>query len=82
MDSRHRLLCKQQEDAKELKENLDRRERVVSAFLGRVLTAEQLRNYRSFVQTKAALLIRQKDLDEKQRLGEEQLETLLNSILS
>ncbi|XP_048851360.1 protein Shroom3 isoform X2 [Brienomyrus brachyistius] len=82
LDNRHRLLCKQQEDAKDLKDNLDRRERVVSAILARVLTAEQLQDYRCFVQTKAALLIRLKDLDEKQRLGEEQLETLLNSIPS
>nr|XP_023694126.1 protein Shroom3-like isoform X1 [Paramormyrops kingsleyae] len=82
LDNRHRLLCKQQEDAKDLKDNLDRRERVVSTILARVLTAGQLQDYRCFVQTKAALLIRQKDLDEKQRLSEEQLESLLNSIPS
>ncbi|KAL4659743.1 protein Shroom1-like isoform X1 [Arapaima gigas] len=80
LDNRHRLLCKQREDAKELKDNLDRRERVVSAILARHLTAEQLQDYRHFIQTTAALLIRQKDLDERQRLGEEQLESLLNSI--
>lgn len=76
LDSRHRLLCKQREDAKDLKDNLDRRESQVSAFLSRQLSAEQLHDYRRFVQTKASLLIRQKDLEEKQRLGEEQLEAL------
>ncbi|KAG7484629.1 hypothetical protein MATL_G00052190 [Megalops atlanticus] len=80
LDNRHRLLCKQREDAKDLKDNLDRRERVVSAILARHLTSEQLQDYRRFVQTKASLLILQKDLDERQRLGEEQLESLLNSI--
>ncbi|XP_065143627.1 protein Shroom1 [Paramisgurnus dabryanus] len=80
LDNRHRLLCKQRDDAKDLKDNLDRRERVVSAFLSKQLTETQLQEYRRFVQTKASLLIRQKDLDEKQRLGEEQIEALLTSI--
>lgn len=78
--SRHDLLCKQREDAKDLKDNLDRRERMVSTFLAKKLTEDQLQEYRRFVQNKASLLIRQKDLDEKQRLGEEQLEALLNSV--
>lgn len=80
LDSRHRLLCKQREDAKDLKDNLDRRENLVSTFLSRQLSAEQLQDYRRFVQTKASLLIRQKDLEEKQRLGEEQLEALFTSL--
>lgn len=80
LDNRHRLLCKQREDAKDLKDNLDRRERLVSTFLSRQLSAEQLRGYRRFVQTKASLLIRLKDLEERQRLGEEQLEALANSL--
>ncbi|XP_072518432.1 protein Shroom1 [Salminus brasiliensis] len=80
LDNRHHLLCKQRDDAKDLKDNLDRRERMVSTFLAKQLTDAQLQEYRRFVQTKASLLIRQKDLDEKQRLGEEQLEALLNSI--
>lgn len=80
LDNRHRLLCKQRDDAKDLKDNLDRRERVVSAFLSKQLTDAQLQEYRRFVQTKASLLIRLKDLDEKQRLGEEQIEALLTSI--
>ena len=52
----------------------------MSNFLSRCLTAEQLQDYRHFVQTKASLLIRMKDLDETQRLGEEQLESLLNTL--
>ncbi|KAF3705622.1 Protein Shroom1 APX Apical protein [Channa argus] len=80
LDSRHRLLCKQREDAKDLKDNLDRRENLVSTFLSRQLSAEELQDYRRFVQTKASLLIRQKDLEEKQMLVEEQLEALSNSL--
>ncbi|XP_061103471.1 protein Shroom3 [Conger conger] len=80
LDSRHSLLCKQRDDAKDLKDNLDRRERVVSAILSKHLTPEQLQDYRHFVQTKASILIRLKDLEERQRLGQEQLESLTNSI--
>lgn len=80
LDSRHRLLCKQRDDAKDLKDNLDRRERLVSAFLSRTLSGQQVQDYRRFVQTKASLLIRQKDLEERQRLAEEQLEALLCSM--
>ncbi|XP_061818526.1 protein Shroom1 isoform X2 [Nerophis lumbriciformis] len=80
LDSRHRLLCKQREDAKDLKDNLDRRESLVSTFLSRQLSDQQLRDYRRFVQTKASLLIRQKDLEEKQRLGEEQLDALSKTL--
>lgn len=79
LDNRYRLLCKQREDAKDLKDNLDRRENLVSTFLSRQLSPEQLQDYRRFVQTMASLLIRQKDLEEKLRLGEEQLEALINS---
>lgn len=53
---------------------------MVSTFLSRQLSAEQLQDYRRFVQTKASLLIRQKDLEEKQRLAEEQLEALSSGL--
>lgn len=80
LDNRHHLLCKQRDDAKDLKDNLDRRERVVSTLLSKHLSAAELQDYRRYVQTKASLLIRQKDLDERLRLGEEQRDALVNSL--
>ncbi|NXK86751.1 SHRM1 protein, partial [Formicarius rufipectus] len=77
---RHRLLSGQREDAKDLKENLDRRERVVSAILAKYLTEQQLQDYQHFVQVKTSLLIEQKDLEEQIKLFEEQLETLEQSL--
>ncbi|MBN3277248.1 SHRM2 protein, partial [Polyodon spathula] len=77
---RHRLLCKQHEDAKDLKENLLRRERVVSEILLKYLNQQQLQDYKHFVKVKASLLIEQRDLDERVRVREEQLESLQNSI--
>ncbi|XP_035247840.1 protein Shroom3 isoform X2 [Anguilla anguilla] len=76
LQNRRRKLCGQHEDARELKENLDRRERLVLDILGGYLTAPQLREYRRFVLVKPALMIRQRHLDELIRQGEEQLHRL------
>ncbi|KAM9289008.1 LOW QUALITY PROTEIN: protein Shroom1 [Morus bassanus] len=80
LNERHKLLSRQREDAKDLKENLDRRERVVSGILAKYLTDQQLQDYRRFVQVKTSLLIEQKDLEEQIKFFEEQLETLEKSI--
>ncbi|XP_066469018.1 protein Shroom1 [Tiliqua scincoides] len=80
LNERHRLLSRQQEDAKDLKENLDRRERVVSGILSKYITESQLQDFRHFVQAKISLLIEQKYLEEQIKFLEEQLERLENSI--
>ncbi|NXQ25877.1 SHRM1 protein, partial [Alaudala cheleensis] len=80
LNERHKLLSRQREDAKDLKENLDRRERVVSGILAKYLTEEQLQDYQHFVQVKTSLLIEQKDLEEQIKFFEEQLENLEQSI--
>lgn len=73
LQQKQRQLRSQQEDARELKENLDRRERIVLQFLGGYLSTTQLRDYRHYIRAKPALLIRQRHLDELIRQGEEQL---------
>ncbi|KFO14657.1 Protein Shroom1, partial [Balearica regulorum gibbericeps] len=78
LNERHKLLSRQREDAKDLKENLDRR--VVSGILAKYLTDQQLQDYRRFVQVKTSLLIEQKDLEEQIKFSEEQLENLEKSI--
>ncbi|NXG94243.1 SHRM1 protein, partial [Stercorarius parasiticus] len=80
LNERHKLLSRQREDAKDLKENLDRRERVVSGILAKYLTDQQLQDYRCFVQLKTSLLIEQKDLEEQIKFFEEQLGNLEKSI--
>lgn len=69
-------MCSQQEDARELKENLDRRERVVLDILAGYLSGPQLRDYQRYIRIKPALLIRQRHLDELIRQGEEQVQRL------
>ncbi|NXF98896.1 SHRM1 protein, partial [Sakesphorus luctuosus] len=80
LGERLQLLSRQREDAKDLKEHLERRGRVVSAILARYLTEQQLHSYRHFVQAKTSLLIEQKDLEEQMKFLEEQIETLEQSL--
>ncbi|CAI5666246.1 unnamed protein product [Oreochromis niloticus] len=80
LNHKRSLLLRQTEDARELKENLDRRQRVVHAILSSYLSEPQLQDYRRFVSTKPSLLIRQRHLDDLIRRGEEQLTRLAESL--
>ncbi|CAN9500244.1 unnamed protein product [Ophioblennius macclurei] len=77
---KRKLLTRQHEDAKELKENLDRRERLVYDILASYLPAERLTDYEHFVKMKSALIIEQRKLEDKIKLGEEQLKCLMDSL--
>lgn len=77
---KQRVLIQQHEDAKELKENLDRRERVVFDILATYLSEENLADYEHFVKMKSALIIEQRELEDKIHLGEEQLKCLFDSL--
>ncbi|XP_045852711.1 protein Shroom2-like isoform X2 [Meles meles] len=77
---KQRMLIQQHEDAKELKENLDRRERVVLDILASYLSEESLADYEHFVKMKSALIIEQRELEDKIHLGEEQLKCLFDSL--
>uniref|UniRef100_A0A1A7WUF7 Shroom family member 3 n=2 Tax=Iconisemion striatum TaxID=60296 RepID=A0A1A7WUF7_9TELE len=74
------LLLRQTEDARELKDNLDRRQRVVQTILSGYLTKPQLQDYRRFVSAKPSLLIGQRHLDGLIQQGEEQLTQLAESL--
>ncbi|KAJ8350448.1 hypothetical protein SKAU_G00255780 [Synaphobranchus kaupii] len=80
LTEKRKVLLRQHEDAKELKDNLDRRERVVSHILTSHLTDEHLADFRHFVKMKAALIMEQRKLDDKIKLGEEQLKCLMDSL--
>ncbi|XP_018431677.1 PREDICTED: protein Shroom3 [Nanorana parkeri] len=79
-NEKKKQLCGQHEDARELKENLDRREKLVMEILGNYLTRDQFQDYQHFVKMKSALLIEQRELDDKIKLGQEQLDCLLESL--
>ncbi|XP_069482426.1 protein Shroom3 [Ambystoma mexicanum] len=80
LNKKRKVLAGQHEDARELKENLDRRERVVLDILGKYLSEGQLQDYQHFVKMKSALLIEQRELDDKMKLGQEQLRCLMESL--
>ncbi|XP_024260431.2 protein Shroom2-like [Oncorhynchus tshawytscha] len=80
LTDKRKLLIQQHEDAKELKENLDRRERVVYNILASYLPEESLTDYQHFVKMKSALIIEQRKLEDKIKLGEEQLKCLMDSL--
>ncbi|TVK90640.1 Protein WWC3 [Bagarius yarrelli] len=77
---KRKLLIRQHEDAKELKDNLDRREKVVFDILTSYLKEENLADYEHFVKMKSALIIEQRKLEDKIKLGEEQLKCLTDSL--
>ncbi|XP_074084645.1 protein Shroom3 isoform X2 [Macrotis lagotis] len=80
LNEKKKMLAGQHQDARELKENLDRRERVVLDILVNYLTMEQLQDYKHFVKMKSTLLIEQRKLEDKIKLGQEQLGCLLESL--
>ncbi|XP_043928507.1 protein Shroom2 isoform X2 [Protopterus annectens] len=82
LTEKQKLLTRQHEDAKELKENLDRRERIVYDILANYLSEENLADYEHFVKMKSALIIEQRELEDKIKLGEEQLKCLVESLPS
>nr|XP_056715770.1 protein Shroom4 [Euleptes europaea] len=75
-----RQLTAQLEDAKELQEHVAQRERVVFTSVSRCLPGEQLQDYQHFVRMTSALAIQQRQLDDKIKLGEEQLRCLRESL--
>lgn len=77
---KQRLLAAQLEDAKELKEHVGRREEAVGAMVARYLPAEHLQDYQHFVKMKSALIAEQRELEEKIKLGQEQLRCLHESL--
>ncbi|XP_053317634.1 protein Shroom3 isoform X2 [Spea bombifrons] len=81
-NEKKKQLSGQHEDARELKDNLDRREKLVMDILGNYLTGEQFQEYQHFVKMKSALLIEQRELDDKIKLGQDQLRCLLESLPS
>ena len=79
LDKRERLQVKHAE-AKQLKEDIDKRSETVSAFLRQSLTAEELQDYAYFIKMKSKLTIELQELEDKITLGQEQIQELKKSI--
>ena len=79
LDKRERLQVKHAE-AKQLKEDIDKRSDTVSAFLRLSLGGEELNDYAYFVKMKSKLTIELQELEDKITLGQEQIQELRKSI--
>jgi len=83
LESKRDKLKEQLEEAKVLKESIDRRSAQVSQFLQKYLSSEEFADYLHFVKMKAKLIIDSREIDDKIKLGEEQMcalqETLCTS---
>ncbi|XP_069749281.1 protein Shroom4-like isoform X2 [Narcine bancroftii] len=80
LNEKKKQLTAQLEEAKELKEHVDRRERVVHDILVKHLSEDELQDYTHFVKMKSALIIEQRELEDNIKLGEEQLKCLRESL--
>ncbi|XP_076316250.1 uncharacterized protein LOC143228781 isoform X2 [Tachypleus tridentatus] len=73
-------LSEQHEEARRLKESIDKRSHQVSLFLHRYLSSEEYADYDHFIKMKSKLLMDAREIDEKIKLGEEQLAALRHNV--
>ena len=82
LERKREKLSDQLDEAKRLKESIDRRSAVVSSFLREYLDEEQYADYSHFVGMKAKLIMDAREIGEKIKLGEEQVKALQESLNS
>ena len=80
MESKRDKLREQLEEAKKLKENIDRRSVYVSNILYKYFNAEEYADYDHFINMKAKLIMDSREIADKIKLGEEQLAALKETL--
>lgn len=80
LESKRDKLLDQLEEAKILKSNIDKRSQSVSAILAKYLNDEEFADYQHFINMKAKLIIDAREIQDKVKLGEEQLAALREAI--
>ncbi|XP_076359500.1 uncharacterized protein LOC143251968 isoform X2 [Tachypleus tridentatus] len=80
LQEKYDKLLGQHEEARRLKESIDKRSHQVSTFLHRYLSSEEYAEYDHFVKMKSKLLIDAREISEKIKLGAEQLAALQNNV--
>nr|CAB3266064.1 protein Shroom3-like [Phallusia mammillata] len=77
---KRKKLTEQHVEAKQLKENIDRRQKTVSEILARYFNHEQFADYEHYIKMKSALIMEQRELLDKSKLGQEQMQCLRESL--
>lgn len=80
LESKRDKLKEQLEEAKKLKENIDRRSVCVSNILYKYFSAEEYADYDHFINMKAKLIMDSREIADKIKLGEEQLAALKETL--
>ena len=81
MEGKRDKLEEQLEEAKKLKECIDKRGMAVLKMLQKYLDSEKFTDYEYFIKMKAKLLLDSRDINEKILLGEEQSRALQETLL-
>lgn len=81
LESKRDKLREQLEEAKKLKESIDKRSVSVAGILNQYFNSEEFADYDHFINMKAKLIMDAKEIAEKIKLGEEQLLALKNTLI-
>ncbi|XP_002123686.2 protein Shroom3-like [Ciona intestinalis] len=73
-------LSAQLEDAQQLRQYINRRSVAFTRLLRLKLTHEQFADYEHYIKMKSALIMEQRELDDKAKLGDEQMHDLMESL--
>ncbi|CAK8697026.1 unnamed protein product [Clavelina lepadiformis] len=78
--NKRQKLLHQYQDAKDLKEAIDVKQNGVSGLLFSCLNRDQFADFEHYIKMKTALIVERRELDDKVRLGEEQMQCLKESL--
>lgn len=82
LEEKRQKLQEQLEEAKKLKESIDKRSISVSNMLYKYLSSEEYADYDHFINMKAKLIMDSREISDKIKLGEEQLNALKETLTS
>lgn len=81
LEAKRDRLLEQLDEAKQLKDDIDRRGAIISKVLERSLTIEEYADYDYFINMKAKLIVDSREIADKIKLGEEQLVALKDTLV-
>jgi protein Shroom len=81
LESKRDRLLEQLDEAKSLKEDIDRRGMNLSKILEKSLTQDEYADYDYFINMKAKFIVDSREIADKIKLGEEQLNALKDTLV-
>lgn len=81
LETKRDRLLEQLGEAKCLKEDIDRRGKNLSKILKKFLTVDEYADYDYFINMKAKLIVDSREIADKIKLGEEQLNSLKDTLV-